>query len=57
MKKANPVILANAIIWAAVIIASATVLQGTGYVGKMILILGGGAAATNIILGGTRFGS
>jgi hypothetical protein len=45
-------ILANAIIWAAVIIASAVVLQGTGYFAKLLPILGGGAAASIVVVGG-----
>jgi hypothetical protein len=45
-------ILGNAIIWAAVILASAAVLEGTGYMAKMIPILGGGAAASVVVLGG-----
>jgi len=51
-KKTGTVIIANAIIWAAVLIASAIVLQGTGYMGRMIPILGGGAIAMFIILAG-----
>ncbi len=41
-----------AIIWAAVIIASATVVEGTPGFSRLLTILGGGAAATIILLGG-----
>ena len=45
-------ILISAIIWAVVIFATDIVLQDTGHMRKMIPILGGGAAATIILLGG-----
>ena len=54
MNKSGWAIIAVAIIWAGVIIASAMVLEGTPYWGRMISVLGGGAAATIIVLGGTR---
>jgi hypothetical protein len=41
-----------AIIWAAVIIASAMVMEGTPGFSRLLSILGGGAAATIILLGG-----
>ncbi len=47
-------IIAVALIWAAVIWATSMVLDGTPYWGQMLRILGGGAAATIIVLGGTR---
>ncbi len=47
-------IMAVALIWAAVIWAASTVLDGTPYWGQMLRILGGGAAATILVLGGTR---
>jgi hypothetical protein len=47
-------IIAVAIVWAAVILATSAVLEGTDYFSKLIPILGGGAAATLIILGGAR---
>jgi len=53
MKKTGTVVIANAIIWAAVILASVMVLQGTEYWGRMIPILGGGAAATFIVVAGS----
>ena len=40
--------------WAAVIIAVAMVLSETQYFGRLIPILGGGAAATLIVLGECR---
>jgi len=45
-------IIGNAIIWAAVILSSAYVLEGTGYMQKLIPVLGGGSAVSLIILGG-----
>jgi hypothetical protein len=45
-------ILANAIVWVAVLVAVAVVLQGTGYFAKLLPILGGGAAASIVIVGG-----
>lgn len=53
MNKSVSVILANAIIWASVIIAAALILKGTGYSDKIIPILGGGAIASILALGGT----
>ena len=52
MKKNRMAILISAIIWAVVIFATDIVLQDTGHMRKMIPILGGGAAATLILLGG-----
>ncbi|MCL5962452.1 MAG: hypothetical protein M1358_24590 [Chloroflexi bacterium] len=45
-------IIGVAIIWPAVIVASDLVLQGTPYMAKMLPVLGGGAAASIIMLGG-----
>jgi len=53
MNKSVSLILASAIIWASVIIAAALILQGTGYSDKIIPILGGGAIASILALGGT----
>ncbi len=48
--KSNPAVtIGIAIIWAAVILASATILKGTPHWGQMLPILGGGAAACIII--------
>jgi hypothetical protein len=52
MKKNRSAIMVTALIWAAVILAADVSLQGTGYMGRLIPILGGGAAATIILLGG-----
>jgi hypothetical protein len=52
MKEGNAAVFGVAIIWAAVILASAIVLRGTPHGGKVIPILGGGAAATIIVVGG-----
>ena len=49
------VVIGISLIWAAVIIATALVLQGTGLMGPLIPILGGGAAGSIITVGaGTR---
>ena len=45
MESSNAGILGVAVIWAAVIFASASILEGTPYLSQMLLILGGGAAA------------
>jgi hypothetical protein len=39
-------------IWAAVIIGVAIVLRGTPYAGSVVALIGGGAGASLIILGG-----
>jgi len=52
MKKSRIAILITALIWAAVIFAADIALKDTGYMGRLIPILGGGAAATIILLGG-----
>lgn len=52
MSRRGAVVLGNAIIWAAVIFATAHVLEGTPYARQMQLIVGGGAAASIIIVGG-----
>ena len=44
-------IVAIAVIWAGVMIASAFLLQGTEYFSELLLVLGGGAATTIILLG------
>jgi hypothetical protein len=54
MKKYSAVIIEVAIIWVAVIIASAMILEGTGYFSQMLPILSGGAASSIIMLGGAR---
>jgi hypothetical protein len=52
MKKSRIAILITALIWATVIFAADIALKDTGYMGRLIPILGGGAAATIILLGG-----
>jgi hypothetical protein len=51
MNRLQVVTIANAVVWAAVIFAVDTILRNTPYAGKVLLILGGGAAATIILLG------
>ena len=48
--KLATVIIANAIIWGAVLVGSAIVLRGTGLFRHLLPILGGGAAGSLIIL-------
>ena len=50
-KRVDTFMIANAIIWGGVIVATALVLRGTGYMEKLIPILGGGAGASVVILG------
>ena len=54
MKSYDAGILGVAIIWAAVIFASAAILKGTPYFSQMLPILGGGAGSSLIVLGGAR---
>ncbi len=55
MKSRRALVLGNAIVWAAVLIATASVLSGTPYAGQVRMIVGGGAAASILIVGaGTR---
>ena len=46
------VIIANAVIWGAVIIACSLALRGTGMYQKIQLYLWGGVILTNMLLGG-----
>ncbi len=48
----RPAVVVCAIIWAAVINASAIVMEGEPGFSRLLTILGGGAAATIILLGG-----
>lgn len=50
-KKYGILIIANSIVWGVVIIITSLVLRGTGLMGKLIPVLGGGAAFSHIILG------
>lgn len=52
MKRTTAVIIGNAIVWAAVILAAAWTLRGTECFGEIQIILGGGAAASIIVVGG-----
>ncbi len=45
-------IVVEAIVWAAVIIAVSMTLEGLPQASRVLTILGGGAAATIILLGG-----
>ncbi len=54
MQKFDAGIIGVAIIWAAVLIASAAVLKGTPYFSQMLPILGGGSASSIIVLGASR---
>ena len=45
-------VIVIAIIWATVIFATSTTLQGVPQSSRVLTILGGGAAATIILLGG-----
>ncbi|MGD8998198.1 MAG: hypothetical protein PVH80_08815 [Anaerolineae bacterium] len=48
----NPVALGNALIWAAAIIAVAVLLRGTGQAGIVVVILGGAAGASVLLVSG-----
>ena len=49
-KKVRAFIIGNAIVWGVVIIGVSLVIRGTGLMGKLLPILGGGAAFSEIIL-------
>lgn len=52
MNQGDALILANAMIWAAVIAALALLMAGTEYLSQLIVVVGGGAAASVIVVGG-----
>ena len=52
MSKGAAVIIANAIIWGLVIIASSLALKGTGAFKEIQGILGGGAAGSLLVVAG-----
>jgi hypothetical protein len=52
MRRMNPVALGNALIWAAAIIAVAVLLRGTGQAGIVVVILGGAAGASVLLVSG-----
>jgi len=51
MKRVHGAAMANALIWAATIIAAAIMLRGTPQAGQVVVILGGAAGASVIIVG------
>lgn len=52
VKRRNAVLLAIAVIWAAVIFTVSGVVEGTPASGKVLTLVGGGVAATLIVVGG-----
>ena len=55
-KKVGAFIIGNAIVWGAVIIGVSLVLRGTGFMNKVLPILGGGAGFSVVILSGILVG-
>jgi hypothetical protein len=53
MRRSGSGSIGVAMIWAAVLIASAIILKGTEYFSQMLVILAGGAAGSLIVLGGS----
>ncbi len=51
MKKVGVIVITNAIVWGLVMIASALALKGTGAFKEIQHILGGGAAASLLVVG------
>lgn len=51
-KVLGPFIIANAIVWGAVMVGTAFILKGTGLMSKILPIMGGGAAFCTVILPG-----
>lgn len=54
MKRIDSVTIGIAIVWAAVILSVAKVLQGAPQGGRAIILMAGGVAATVILLGALR---
>lgn len=52
MKKLDNASIANALLWAAAILASAVILRGTQYATPMIAILGGAAGVSILLVEG-----
>ena len=52
MPKIGIIVIANAIIWGFVMIMCSITLKGTGAYQEIQLILGGGAAASLVVVGG-----
>jgi hypothetical protein len=51
MRKGAVIVIINACIWGFVLITTASALEGTGAYEKIQLILGGGAAASLLVVG------
>jgi len=51
-KVLGPFIIANAVVWGAVMVGTAFILKGTGLMPKVLPILGGGAGFCVVILPG-----
>ncbi len=51
MKRVHGASMANALIWAAAIIGAAIMLRGTPQAGQVVVILGGAAGASVMIVG------
>jgi hypothetical protein len=51
VKKLHSASIANSLIWAAAIIAAAVILRGTPQAGLVVVILGGAAGASVVIVG------
>jgi hypothetical protein len=51
-RRVNAFMIANAIVWGAVIIGTSLVLRGTEYMSKLTPIFAGGAITSIVILGG-----
>ncbi|MGD8968146.1 MAG: hypothetical protein PVI07_11620 [Anaerolineae bacterium] len=52
MPRINPVSLGNALIWAAAIIAVAVLVRSTEHAGMVVVILGGAAGASVLLVSG-----
>jgi hypothetical protein len=52
MRRIDPVSLGNALIWAAAIIAVAVLVRGTEHAGMVVVILGGAAGASVLLVSG-----
>jgi hypothetical protein len=52
MRSIHPASLGNALIWAAAIIAVAVLVRGTEHAGTAVVILGGAAGASILLVSG-----
>lgn len=50
-RTASAVVIGNAVVWAAVLLGSAVALQGTAAFPTVAPVLGGGAAASVLVVG------